>query len=114
MSLQPPPEVRKLQKTLRAKAKGSPAYRFYALYGKVYREDILTFAYRGCKANGGAAGVDNQEFADIESYGLKRWLGELAEELRSKTYRPRAVRRVLIPKPSQPGRTRPLAGVPGP
>ena len=86
-------------------------YRFYALYDKVYREDILAFAYRCCKANGGAAGVDDQEFADIESYGLERWLGELAEELRSKTYRPQAVRRVMIPKPGQPGRTRPL-GIP--
>ncbi len=111
MSLQPPPKVRKLREALHAKAKGSPTYRFYALYDKVYREDILAFAYRCCKANGGAAGVDNQEFADIESYGLERWLGELAEELRSKTYRPEAVRRVLIPKPGQPGRTRPL-GIP--
>jgi group II intron reverse transcriptase/maturase len=111
MSLQPPPKVRKLQEALHAKAKGSPTYRFYALYDKVYREDILAFAYRCCKANGGAAGVDDQKFADIESYGLERWLGELAEKLRSKTYRPQAVRRVLIPKAGQPGRTRPL-GIP--
>jgi len=96
---------------LHAKAKGSPTYRFYALYDKVYREDMLTFAYRCCKANGGAAGVDGQDFADIEAYGVGRWLGELAEELRNKTYRPEAVRRVLIPKPGQPGRTRPL-GIP--
>ena len=81
------------------------------LYDKVYREDILTFAYRCCQANGGAAGVDRQEFADIESYRWERWLGELAEELRNKTYRPQAVRRVPIPKPGQPGRTRPL-GIP--
>jgi group II intron reverse transcriptase/maturase len=111
MSLQPPEKVQKLQAALQAKAKGSPTYRFYALYDKVYRGDVLTFAYRCCKANGGAAGVDGQEFADIESYGLERWLGELAEELRNKTYRPQAVRRVLIPKPGQPGRTRPL-GIP--
>ena len=78
MSLQPSPKVRKLQETLHAKAKGSPIYRFYALYDKVYREDILAFAYRCCKANGGAAGVDDQDFADIETYGLTRWLGELA------------------------------------
>jgi len=96
---------------LHAKAKGSPTYRFYALYDKVYRDDILLFAYRCCKANGGAPGVDGQDFVDIETYGLELWLGELAEELRSKTYRPRAVRRVLIPKPGQPGRTRPL-GIP--
>ncbi len=111
MSLAPPQKVQKLQAALHAKAKGSPTDRFYALYDKVYREDILLFAYRCCKGNGGAAGVDGQEFADIESYGLKRWLGELTEELKSKTYRPQAVRRVLIPKPGQPGRTRPL-GIP--
>ncbi len=111
MNLQPPAKVQKLQVALHVKAKGSPAYRFYALYDKVYREDILLFAYRCCKANGGAPGVDGQDFADIETYGLERWLGELAEELRSKTYRPQAVRRVLIPKPGRPGRTRPL-GIP--
>ena len=111
MSLRPPEKVRKLQAALHAKAKGSPTYRFYALYDKVYREDILLFAYRCCKANGGAPGVDGQDFADIETYGLELWLGELAEELRSKTYRPQAVRRVLIPKPGQLGRTRPL-GIP--
>ena len=103
MSLSPPEKVQKLQAALHAKAKGSPTYRFYALYDKVYREDILLLAYRCCKANGGAAGVDGQDFADIESYGLEQWLDELAEELRSKTYRPQAVRRVLIPKPGQPG-----------
>ena len=111
MSLVPPHKVQKLQAALHAKAKGSPTYRFYALYDKVYRDDILLFAYRCCKANGGAPGVDGQDFVDIESYGLERWLGELAEELRSKTYRPQAVRRMLIPKPGQPGRTRPL-GIP--
>jgi len=111
MSLRPPEKVQKLQAALHAKAKGSPTYRFYVLYDKVYREDILLFAYRCCKANGGAPGVDGQDFADIESYGVARWLGELTEELRSKTYRPQAVRRVLIPKPGQPGRTRPL-GIP--
>ena len=111
MSLAPPPKVQKLQAALHAKAKGSPTYRFYALYDKVYREDILLFAYRCCKANGGAPGVDGQDFVDIETYGLELWLGELAEELRSKTYRPQAVRRVLIPKPGQPRRTRPL-GIP--
>jgi len=111
MSLQPPAKVQKLQAALHVKAKGTPTYRFYALYDKLYREDILLFAYRCCKANGGAAGVDSQEFADIEAYGLERWLGELTEGLRSKTYRPQAVRRVLIPKPGQPGHTRPL-GIP--
>jgi len=79
MSLEPPQKVRKLRTALHAKAKGSPSYRFYLLYDKVYREDILAFAYRCCKANGGAAGVDGQRFADIEAYGVQRWLSELAE-----------------------------------
>lgn len=82
MSLPPPEKVQKLQAALHAKAKGSPTYRFYAVYDKVYREDILLFAYRCCKANGGAAGVDDQDFADIEAYGVVRWLDKLAEELR--------------------------------
>ena len=69
MSLLPPPKVRKLQKTLHAKAKGSPAFRFYALYDKVYRDDVLWVAYRRCLANGGAAGTDGQTFEDIEAYG---------------------------------------------
>ena len=109
MSLQPPEKTRKLQETLHAKAKGSPGYRFYLLYDKVYRKDVLTFAYRRCKANGGAAGVDGQNFADIEAAGVERWLAELAEELRKKAYRPQAVRRVYIPKPD--GTKRPL-GIP--
>jgi hypothetical protein len=100
MSLEPPLKVRKLQEALHAKAKGSPGYRFYLLYDKLYREDILAFAYRVCAANGGAAGVDNQDFQDIESQGRERWLGELAEELGEKRYRPQAIRRVYIPKPS--------------
>ena len=111
MGLRPPEKVRKLQETLHAKAKGSPGYRFYLLYDKVYRRDVLEFAYQCCHANGGAAGVDGQTFADIEEYGVDRWLGELTEELRKKTYHPKAVRRVNIPKPGQPGRTRPL-GIP--
>ena len=109
MSLAPPQTVRKLQETLHAKAKRAPAYRFYALYDKLYRPDILAHAYLCCQANGGAAGVDGQTFADIQAYGLSRWLGELAEELRSQTYRPGAVRRVYIPKPD--GKRRPL-GIP--
>jgi hypothetical protein len=77
MSLTPPESVQKLRSSLHAKAKGSPGYRFYALYDKVYRADVLAFAYRCCKANKGAAGVDGQTFEDIEAYGLKRWLDEL-------------------------------------
>ncbi len=76
MGLAPPVKVQKLQTTLHAKAKDSPGYRFYALYDKVYRLDVLTFAYRLCRANGGAPGVDGQSFEDIESYGLDRWLDE--------------------------------------
>ena len=76
VSLSPPQKVRKLQEALHAKAKGSPHYRFYALCDKVWREDILLYAYRCCKANRGAAGVDGQSFQDIESYGTQRWLGE--------------------------------------
>lgn len=109
MSLEPPEKVRKLQTALHAKAKGSPSYRFYLLYDKLYREDILEYAYRCCAANGGAAGVDGQSFADIESQGVSGWLGELAQELREKKYHPQAIRRVYIPKPS--GGERPL-GIP--
>jgi len=109
MSLQTPEKIRKLQKALHAKAKEVPDYRFYLLYDKVYRADILQFAYRCCRRNGGAAGVDGQKFENIESYGIERWLGELAEELRNRTYQPKAVRRVFIPKPN--GKQRPL-GIP--
>ena len=109
MSLSTPESVQKLRAALRAKAKGSPNYRFYTVYDKVYRPDVLAFAYRCCRANGGAPDVDVQKFADIESYGTERWLGELVEELRSQTYRPQAVRRVWIPKPD--GKRRPL-GIP--
>src|SRR5687768_7873535 len=99
MSLIPPPSVQKLQAALHAKAKGSPGCRLHALYDKVYRKDVLAFAYDCCKSNRGAAGVDGQTFEDIEAYGLEPWLGELAQELKDRTYRPAAVRRVYIPKP---------------
>jgi len=98
MSLPTLQTVKKLQRALHAKAKGSPGFRFYSLYDKVYRQDVLEVAYRHCRANGGAAGVDGQTFEDIEAYGQERWLGELAEELRKKEYNPSAVRRVWIPK----------------
>lgn len=109
MSLTTPVSVQKLQTALHAKAKEASSFRFYALYDKVYRKDILAFAYQCCKANGGAAGVDSQSFEDIEQYGMERWLDELALELKSRTYRPLPVRRVYIPKPD--GKQRPL-GIP--
>lgn len=109
MSLPTLATVQKLQAALHAKAKQSPDDRFYTLYDKVYRKDVLWIAHRRCQINGGAAGVDGQTFADIEAYGVQRWLDELAEELRSKSYRPQAVRRVYIPKPD--GKQRPL-GIP--
>jgi len=109
MNLTTPLSVQKLQKALHDKAKGSPGLRFYALYDKVYRKDVLAFAYECCKANQGAAGVDGQTFEGIEEYGVERWLDELADELKGRTYRPLPVRRVYIPKPD--GKQRPL-GVP--
>lgn len=108
-NLQTPESVQKLQTALHAKAKEEPGYRFYLLYDKVYRRDVLEFAYRNCKANKGAAGVDGVRFEDIEAYGEERWLGELAERLKTKDYRPEAVKRVWIPKPN--GKLRPL-GIP--
>ena len=103
-----PPSVQKLQTALHAKAKGEPGFRFYALYDKVHREDVLAYAYACCKANRGAAGVDTERFEDIEEYGLDRWLGELAQELKEKRYQPQAARRVYIPKPGGTG-LRPLS-----
>src|SRR5207247_8023698 len=109
VGLSPPESVQKLQAALHDKAKEAPNFRFYALYDKVYRKDVLAFAYECCKANGGAAGVDGQTFEDIEAYGKERWLDELAQELKKRTYQPLPVRRVCIPKPD--GKQRPL-GVP--
>jgi hypothetical protein len=109
VSLSTPESVQKLQTALHDKAKEAPNFRFYALYDKVYRKDVLAFAYECCKANGGAAGVDGQTFEDIEAYGKERWLDELAQELKNRTYQPLPVRRVYIPKPDR--KQRPL-GVP--
>jgi group II intron reverse transcriptase/maturase len=91
---------------LHAKAKAEPGYRFYALYDKISRNDILAHAYARCRSNKGAPGVDGQEFADIEAYGVERWLGERALALREESYRPEPIRRVFIPKAN--GKLRPL------
>ncbi len=109
MSLTTPFSVQKLQTALHAKAKESPNLRFHALYDKVHRRDVLAYAYERCKANGGVAGVDSQTFENIEACGRERWLDELTQELKSRTYQPQPVRRVYIPKPD--GKQRPL-GIP--
>lgn len=109
MSLTTPGKIRELQIKLYRKAKDEPEFRFYQLYDKVYREDIVSHAYELARANHGAPGVDGKSFEDIESAGLKEWMDGLREELRSKTYRPQPVRRVMIPKPG--GGERPL-GIP--
>jgi RNA-directed DNA polymerase len=109
MSLQAPIKLQKLQQALHVKAKESPDFRFYALYDKLYREDILAHAYRLARHNGGKPGVDGEDFPDIEAYGVERWLGERAQALKEKRYRASPVRRVYIPKPN--GKQRPL-GIP--
>jgi RNA-directed DNA polymerase len=109
MSLQTPEKIRQLQRKLYLKAKTEPSFRFYLLYDKVHRPDILEHAYLLAKANGGAAGVDGVTFDDIEKSGRGQWLTALGGELRGRTYRPQPVRRVMIPKPG--GGERPL-GIP--
>src|SRR5258707_12440225 len=93
MSLTTSLSVQKLQTALHDKAKGSPNFRFYVLYDKVYREDVLAFAYECCKDNGGAAGVDGQTFEDIEEHGVKKGLAERTQGLKSRTYEPQPERR---------------------
>ncbi len=105
-NLSTPKSVQKLQMALHAKAKAEAGYRFYALYDKISREDILAHAYARCRSNKGAPGVDGQDFTDIEAYGAQRWLGELALALRQETYRAEPIRRVFIPKAK--GKLRPL------
>ena len=109
MSLATPESVRKLQSGLGTKAKNEPAFRFYQLYDKVYRPDILAHAYALSKSKNGAAGVDGVTFESIEASGAEEWLASLGKALHGKTYEPSAVRRVMIPKPG--GGERPL-GIP--
>src|SRR3954462_4152483 len=109
MSLQTPEPIRTLQRKLYRKAKAEPAYRFYVLYDKIHRADILSHAYALARANGGAPGVDGITFEKIEAVGLEEWLAAIRKDLVAKTYRPQPVRRVMIPKPG--GGERPL-GIP--
>jgi RNA-directed DNA polymerase len=109
MSLETPVKIRSLQRTLYCKAKAEPAFRFYLLYDKICREDILRHAYALARANAGAPGVDGETFTAIAASGLEEWLAGLRQELTTKTYRPAPVRRVMIPKPG--GGERPL-GIP--
>lgn len=109
MSLRTPEKIRIFQRKLYFKAKAEPDFRFYLLYDKIYREDILRHAYRLAKANGGGAGVDGITFEMIESQGLDEWLSGIREQVKAKTYKPQPVRRVMIPKPG--GGHRPL-GIP--
>ena len=109
-SLSASERVQRLQTALHAKAKGAPSFRFYSLSDKVWRDDVLAVAWQTVRRNGGAAGVDGETVADVESQGVDRWLGALARDLKAGTYRPHAVRQVLIPK-KQRGKFRPL-GIP--
>ena len=109
MSLETPDKIRNLQRKLYCKAKAEPVFRFYLLYDKICREDILRHAYALARANAGAPGVDGVTFAQIDAYGVDAWLAGVREEIVSKTYRPEPVRRVMIPKPG--GGERPL-GIP--
>jgi len=109
MSLETPDKIRSLQRKLYHKAKTEPEFRFYLLYDKICREDILQHAYERARDNAGAPGVDGVTFKQIEEQGGEEWLAGLREQLVSKTYRPDPVRRATIPKPG--GGQRPL-GIP--
>ena len=103
-------KVQRLQMALHAKAKETPSLRFYSLSDKVWRDDVLAVAWQMVRRNGGAAGSDGETVAHVEAFGVERWLGVLAGDLKEGTYRPRAVRQVFIPK-KQRGKFRPL-GIP--
>jgi len=109
MSLGTPEKIRSLQRKLYVKAKAEPAFRFYVLYDKICRDDILLHAYKLARANVGAPGVDGLTFAAIEEASVEAWLASLREDLVKKTYKPDPVRRVMIPKAN--GGERPL-GIP--
>ena len=109
MSLATPERIRSLQRKLYCKAKAEPAFRFYTLYDKNCRADILAHAYEVARTNAGAPGVDRRTFEHIAASGLEEWLAGLREDLVARTYRPMPVRRVMIPKPG--GGERPL-GIP--
>ncbi len=109
MSLGTPNTVETLQTSLQAKAKTEPVYRFYSLWDKICREDVLDEAYRRCRANAGASGVDGETFDQIDNHGADRWLGKLRKELVAGTYAPMPLLRVWIPKSN--GGQRPL-GIP--
>src|SRR6202051_1178875 len=109
MSLETPDKIRSLQRKLYCKAKAEPAFRFYVLYDKICREDILSHAYKLPRTNAGAPGVDGITFEQSDASGLEAWLAGLRDELVTKTYQPDPVRRVMIPKPG--GGERPL-GIP--
>jgi retron-type reverse transcriptase len=109
MSLQTPEKIRTLQRKLNRKAKDEPEYRFYLLYDKICREDMLAHAYELAKANRGASGLDGQSFEQIEEQGQEKWLAEIRDEIRTRRYKPQPVRRVMIPKAG--GGERPL-GIP--
>ena len=109
MSLETPDKIRSLQRKLYCKAKAEPAFRFYVLYDKICREDILHHAYALARANAGAPGVDGITFEQIDASGREAWVAGLRDELVTKTYRSDPVRRVMIPKPG--GGERPL-GIP--
>ena len=97
MSLTTPDKIRQLQEKLYLKAKQEPDYRFYLLYDKVYREDILNHAWRLVREHNGAPGVDGVSCERIEARGVAEWLAGISKELHEQTYKPDPVRRVMIP-----------------
>ena len=102
-------KIQEFQRKLYDKSKANPKFRFYSLYDKTYRIDILEEAYRRSKSNGGTSGVDGETFEEIETKGVNEYLAELQKELKAGDYKPKPVRRVYIPKAN--GKKRPL-GIP--